>query len=146
VGVGAGVPLPLPLPLPVGVPVLVPLGVGTGGVALLLRLVLPLLEALAPSVRDAVALGDTVLLADAVLVGVLAGVGVAEPEDVPVGVSLGVFAAVGLPDQDVLGVADAEAPLLKLPVALPDCVEEAEGVVLGLSEPVPLLESDVLPV
>ena len=80
-GVDAGVPVPLAVGL------CVPEAVGvTGGVALLDRLVEPVLEALAPLDSDAVALEEVVLLALTVLVGVLLLVLVPEVVAVALGV------------------------------------------------------------
>ena len=83
-GVTEAVPVPVLLELEVGVGEEL-----TGGVPLLLNELLPVLEAEAPAVRDAVGEEDKVEEADTVLEGVTAAV--SEPERVmlPVGVEEG---------------------------------------------------------
>ena len=105
-GVGAGVPVPLPVGVAVGV------GVGVlGGVALLERLVLPVLDWEAPLVREAV--GEAERVEEAL--AVVEGVGAAVP--VPLGVGLGVPVPLGVgegvreEEKEVLGVGEGEAPL-----------------------------------
>jgi hypothetical protein len=87
--VAEAVPDPVTVPLPEGVP----LGDWLG-VMLLLQEVEPVLEALAPEVRDPVGLADRVLLAlrvvEPVLLPLPVGVGVALPVAVPLGLWLGV--------------------------------------------------------
>ena len=131
-GVRAGVPVPLAVGL------CVPDGVGVaGGVALLDRLVEPVLEALAPLESDAVALVEVVLLALTVLVGVLLLVLVPDVVAVALGVCDAVCEAVTLAVSDTLPEFDALAPLLNDGVGEAEVVELQLSVELDVMLPVP---------
>ena len=131
-GVAAGVPVPEG--------VSVPDGVAEGVVEsepLLLCEMEPVLEALAPLVRDGVAEMLTVVLADTVELGVMDGVGVAEGVGVPDVVDVGVGAGVELPLKELLLELEGWAPSVSeavgdtLTVVLPLCV--VLGVPLGVT-------------
>jgi hypothetical protein len=128
-----GVKEAVPVPEGVGLPVEVGLGVGEG-VPLLDSDVLPLLEAEAPAVREAVGEADTVELLETVVLGVKEAVPVPEGVGLPVEVGLGVGGGVPLLDSDVLPLLEAEAPAVREAVGDADTVELLETVVLGVKE------------
>ena len=114
--------------------------------ALLERLVLGVLEGEAPSVREAVGGGDTVELAESVVLGVKDPVAVPLGVGVDVGVGVGVAGGVALPDRLMLPVLDWDAPAVNEAVGEELVVELAESVEedVGAAVPVPLVE--VVPV
>jgi len=114
-------------------------GVGVGGGETELDSdVLPLLEGLAPCVRDAVGGADAVELPESVVEGVEAAVPVPLEVGLPVDVAEGVREAVALLEIDTLGVLLEEAPGLRVAVGETDVVELEEVVVEGVKDPVPV--------
>ena len=152
-GVGASVPVPLAVEL------CVPEGVGvTGGVALPDWLIEGVCDALAPLVRDAVALVEVVLLALTVLVGVLLPVLVPNAEPTPAPLLLGeglapveregVGGVAGLPLPLGVGEAEGLPPTVWDGVALPTAELEllagsvAPGDKLAVGEAVNVVQAE----
>ena len=133
--VAEAVPEPLTVPLLEGVP----LGDWLG-LTLLDQEVEPVVEALAPAVKEAVGLADRVLLALSVVEPVLlllpVGVCVALPVGVPLGLWLG----------ETLLLSEMELLLLALAPADSEAVGEADTVELPLRVVEPVLLPDPLPV
>ena len=106
------------------------------------ELLLAVLPGLAPAVRDAVALPDTVLLALSVEEGVLAAVPVALAVGLTVPDGEGVGGGVADPDQLTDPVLEGDTPLVRLAVGELLCVEleerVGEGVLEGVLLAVPL--------
>ena len=108
-------------------------------VPLALKELLPVLEALAPTVTEAVGDADWVLLVDTVDEGVAAAVPVPEVVPLLVGVAEGDCDPVTLPLKEALPVPEAEAPGVTGAVGLPDTVLLALIVEEGVAEGVPVL-------
>ena len=135
----------------VTVPVPVPVGVGVTerlcvDVDELVPLSEPVLLGLAPVVTLAVAVPDTDLETERVLVGVFDDVGVpdvvGEPEGVPLSLTVDVVEGVPL----LLGVVDALAPRVTDGVAVSETDEESVTVELGVCAGVPLVDAVGVPV
>ena len=111
---------------------------------LLLSEMEPVLEALAPELREVVGLADRVELPLCVLLGVLAPVPVPDCVPLPVGVPLGLWLAVALllsemePVLEALAPAEREGVLLPLTVLLLLTVEEGVGAAVPVPDCVPL--------
>ena len=110
----------------------------TGGVPLEDSEVLPVFEALAPLVSDAVGDVERVELALSVLEGVAAGVPLAVAVPVPLVVCEGDCVAVMLPVSEVLGVALGDTPADRDTVADADVVELPLSVEAGVAAGVPV--------
>ena len=135
----------VPVPDCVGEADIVPVPVCVGEFELL-KDALPLMEALAPVVREAVRLTESVVLPLKVEVGVGGGVPllvtVGELEGVPVPL----VEAVAELLRELLPVFEDEAPAVSDAVGEADCVLLPLSVPLAVFEPVPVLEGVAVPV
>ena len=106
--------------------------------ALALRLMLPVLEGLAPAGNDAVGVMLTVVLPLLVVLAVLDAVPVPVGVGEPVAVPVGVWLPVALPLSEMLPVLEALAPDVSEPVGDAEVVELALTVVLAVLDAVPV--------
>jgi hypothetical protein len=95
-------------------------------------------EGLAPNVRLGVGEVDCVELAEIVELGVMDAVPVPLEVGLPVSVPVGVALGVTLLERELLGVLEAEAPLVREGVGEALTVELAESVEEGVKDPVPV--------